>query len=306
MTDEVIDCLVVGGGPAGLTAAIYLARFHRSVTVFDKGEGRLALIPRSYNHPGYPEGVVGCELLEDMRAQAIKYGATLRRGEVTSLQAAPEGFSAETDLGPVRARTVLLATGVVNLRPPLQDDIHGDAVARGLLRYCPICDGYEQTGKRIAILGADEHGVAEALFLRNYSADLTLLALARANIGTEARADLDRAGITLEAVPVSAFDFTKDVALTLADGRVLHFDTLYSALGSHTRNDLGRMIGTDLEGEQCFLTDSSGRTSVRWAYAAGDAIEGLDQISVAMGTAARAAVAIHNDLREAEGRTPSD
>lgn len=301
MPDPVIDCLVVGGGPAGLTAAIYLARFHRSVTVVDKGEGRLALIPRSHNHPGYPDGVVGRDLLAAMQEQARRYGTVLVAGEVMSVAADAEGFKAKTASGSIHARTVVLATGVVNLRPPLTEAVHDDAVARGLLRYCPICDGYEQTGKRIAILGADMHGVAETLFLRSYSSDLTLLALVQAELPGQTLRDLAQAGVTVETVPVAGFGFTDRVTLTLADGTTRDFDTLYSALGSRTRNDLGAALGTDLADGHCFVTDDDQRTSVAGVYAVGDAIEGLDQISVAMSTGARAAVAIHNKLREAEG-----
>lgn len=306
MTD-IVDCLIVGGGPAGLTAAIYLGRFHRRVVVVDKNESRLALIPTSHNHAGYPDGVHGCDLLDDMRIQARRYGAELRPGEVTDIQRDGDLFCGETDSGPVRARTVLLATGVLNLRPPLAQDVHDDAVARGLLRYCPICDAYEQTGKRIGVLGADRHGVAEAMFLRTYSHDVLLLALNSADLDGFTQAHADAAGIRVERVPVSGFDLSGDeVVVTLDDGRTVRMDTLYAALGSNTRNALGMALGTDLSSGQCFVTDAHQRCSVSGVYAAGDAIEGLDQISMAMGTAAQAAVTIHNDLRRADGQTLPD
>ncbi|WP_134727174.1 NAD(P)/FAD-dependent oxidoreductase [Paracoccus luteus] len=300
---EVWDSLIVGGGPAGLTAAIYLARFHRRALVVDKGDGRMQLIPVSHNHAGYPDGVAGGALLERMRDQARQYGATLRRGEVAGLRPDGDGFVADTDAGPVRARTVLLATGVVNHRPPIDDDAHMDAVSRGLLRYCPICDAFEQTGKRIGILGGDTHGLAEALFLRSYSRDIVLLGLASVTLTPDEQAQADAAGIRVVTVPVSSFDFTDEVRLTLDDGSDVIVDTLYAGLGSTTRNDLGRALGTALCDNQCFLTDDQQRTNVPGIYAAGDAVEGLDQISYAMGTAARAAVAIHNDLRDKDGQT---
>ncbi|WP_299359105.1 NAD(P)/FAD-dependent oxidoreductase [uncultured Paracoccus sp.] len=306
MTDS-YDCLIVGGGPAGLTAAIYLGRFHRSVVVVDKDESRLALIPRSHNHAGYPDGVRGRDLLEDMRIQAARYGAELRPGEVTDIRRDGDLFHGQTDSGPVRARTVLLATGVLNLRPPLAQDVHDDAVARGLLRYCPICDAYEQTGKRIGVLGADRHGVAEAMFLRTYSHDVLLLALNSADLDAFTQQQADEAGIRVERVPVSGFDLSGDeVVLTLDDGRTIRTDTLYAALGSNTRNALGAGLGTELSDGQCFVTDEHQRCSVRGVYAAGDAVDGLDQISVAMGMGARAAVAIHNDLRRADGEALPD
>lgn len=302
--DEPLDCLIVGGGPAGLTAAIYLGRFHRRVVVVDKGEGRLQMIPRSHNHPGYPEGVTGVNLLQDMREQARRYGATLLDGEVTAITREGDLFVAETGKGRLTARTVMLGTGVVNHRPPLDEAIHADAVARGLLRYCPICDAYEQTGKRIGVLGGNRHGLAEAMFLRSYSRDITLLALTGVRLDADERTQADAARITVVGTPISALTFDDDcVHVTLEDGRRLTLDTLYAALGSHTRNELGVMLGIELEEGKCFVTDEHQRTSVPGVYAAGDAIEGLDQIGFAIGTGTRAAVAIHNDLRDRDGQT---
>src|SRR5579875_1755194 len=107
---EVLDCAVIGGGPAGLTAAIYLARFRRRVTVFDAGRSRAEWIPRSHNLPGFPDGVHGPVLLEKMREQARRYGAALQRTEVGSLERQGGVFVVGVDGEPVQARTVLLAT----------------------------------------------------------------------------------------------------------------------------------------------------------------------------------------------------
>lgn len=299
-----LDCLIVGGGPAGLTAALYLARFHRRVMVVDKGEGRLQMIPRTHNLAGYPQGIRGADLLSEMRDQAARYGAALVQAEVTALRHADGLIEAEIEgtgaplAQPVRARTVLLATGVVNHRPPLDAATHDRAVAAGLLRYCPICDGYEQSGKRIAVLGGDRHGLAEAVFLRSYSRDVTLVSLTGLALDPAERAEADRAGVALAPAPVSHFGFDEgEVRLTLADGSQHVFDTLYAALGTHTRNRLGEMLGTRLVDGECFVTDAHQRTTASGVYAAGDAVDALDQIGIAIGTGARAAVAIHNDLR---------
>lgn len=302
--DAPLDCLIVGGGPAGLTAAVYLARFRRRVVVVDRGDGRLRMIPVSHNHAGYPEGVVGTGLLQNMTSQAELYGAEVLDGEVTSLTREGKLFRLESSAGRYLARTVLLATGVVNHRPPLPDDVHDDAVQRGLLRYCPICDAFEQTGKRIGVLGGDRHGLAEALFLRSYSPDITMLSLTGEALTKDEAQQAAAANIRCIDPAVSGFHFDGDaVQVDLADGETATVDTLYVALGSHTRNDLGEALGVDLVGGQCFVTDSHQRTTVKGVYAAGDAVEGLDQISVAMGTGARAAVTIHNDLRDQDDHT---
>ena len=166
---EPLDCLIVGGGPAGLTAAIYLARFHLDILVVDDGKGRAESIPCTHNHAGYPDGISGKELVRLMREQAQKYGARIERDYVTRLDKTEQGFCAAWGSGSVEAKTVLLATGVKNRRPPMDEELHDEALARGLIRYCPICDGYEVTDKKVGVMGSDRHGVAEAVFLRSFT-----------------------------------------------------------------------------------------------------------------------------------------
>ena len=111
-----LDCLIIGGGPAGLTAAIYLARYRRQALVVDAGESRAALIPESHNYPGF-QGIAGPALLERLRAQARRYGAELRRGTVSALARDGDVFTAVADGERLRARTVILATGLVDKKP---------------------------------------------------------------------------------------------------------------------------------------------------------------------------------------------
>ncbi|HEX3699698.1 MAG TPA: NAD(P)/FAD-dependent oxidoreductase [Phenylobacterium sp.] len=141
------DCVVVGAGPAGLAAAIYLGRFRRDVRVIDAGASRTARIPLSRNHPGFPDGVRGKTLLGRMRRQAERFGAVIEASEVEDLSAQGGGFRLSTREGAIAARTVLLATGVVDVEPELPGV--AEAVARGLIRICPICDGYETIGTRV-------------------------------------------------------------------------------------------------------------------------------------------------------------
>jgi thioredoxin reductase (NADPH) len=165
------DCLVIGGGPAGLTAAIYLARFHLTVIVLDHGQGRAASIPITHNHAGYPEGIAGHDLVRQMGLQAERYGAQFWVAEVTSLERNGDGFIAMADGASVEARAVLLATGVINRRPPMPDDLHTEALENGLIRYCPICDGFEITDKNVGVVGSGERALNEALFLRSFTAE---------------------------------------------------------------------------------------------------------------------------------------
>ena len=292
-----LDCLIVGGGPAGLTAAIYAARFRLDVRVIDAGASRAALIPCTRNHAGFPDGVSGRELIERMRRQATKYGARITPGDVTTISAMGDGLAAETTSGRLEARTVLLATGVTNRGPDMPAALRSAALAAGRLRYCPVCDGFEVTDQAVAVIGTSAHGVKEALFLRAYTRAITLVAPdGRHELTGEQARLLAEAGVRVADGPVG--DFALDaagLAFTCALGEV-KFEAVYPAMGSVAHSDLARMLGADLTDEGCIKVDAHQRTSRPGLYAAGDVVIGLDQISHAMGEAGVAATTIRNDL----------
>ena len=283
------DCIIIGAGPAGLTAAIYLARFHLSIRLFDCGTSRAALIPCTRNHAGFPDGISGKELLARMLAQAEKYGAVR--------ELADRGFGVRVGEREYGARAVLLATGVVNNRPDMPGALHDEALARGLIRYCPVCDGYEVTDRRIGVIGTGTHGAREALFLRSYSRDVTLIAPDAEHRVEEAdAAALDAAGIARADGPCGNYAIEDAcIALDTAAGR-LGFDTIYPALGSRIRSQLAVAAGARAAEDGCLEIDAHQRTSLPGLFAAGDVAKGLDQISHAMGEAGVAATAIRNML----------
>ena len=307
--EPILDCLIIGGGPAGLTAAIYLARFHLDILVVDGGKSRASWIPCTRNVSGFPEGISGEELLQRMRDQACKYGAKVQTEFVTKLERdqASGLFTATWGSGCVRAKTVLLATGVSNRRPPMEEEMHDQALAAGRVRYCPICDGYEVTDKKVGVIGSDSHGVAEALFLRSFTADITLIAPDKAmRLKPEDQQKLNEAGIGCVDGPAQAVAFSPDyIVVDTAEGHYT-FDSIYPALGSDTHTQLAEQLGADLSTDACIRVDSHQRTSVPGLYAAGDVVLGLDQISHAMGEGGVAATTIRNDLcaREPRWRAP--
>ena len=301
------DAIIIGGGPAGLTAAIYLARYRRRVIVIDRGGSRASLIPTSHNHAGYPQGIHGEDLLAAMRAQAEQYGAELRSGEVQSIAAEGAEWRLSGEGLELSSRTVLFATGVVNRYPDIPRAVHDAALAAGQLRYCPVCDAFEATDQRIAVIGAESHGVAEALFLRNYSDRITLFTLEECELHEKDRADLAKAGVSWDPRPVASYDFSGDgVRLGFADGSTVEVDTLYPALGSDPNDSLIKQLGLRTTSDDCILTDTHQRLGLDGLYAAGDIVSGLDQISVAMGHGAVAATTLHNDLRARDGKVPED
>ena len=298
MSGEILDCLVVGGGPAGLTAAIYLSRYHLDILVVDGGKSRAAWIPTSHNHAGFPDGINGKNLLQRMCDQARLYGTRIECGQVTRIEKGDDGlFTAEYGSGPVQARTVLLATGVTNRRPQMDEELHEHALDAGLIRYCPICDGYEVTDKKIGVLGNSDRGPGEAIFLRSYTADVTLIDPdGPIDVSVEDRKRLDDAGVKLVDGPVSVIEPGEGEIHVETPSGSLAFASIYPALGSDTHVALAEMLGAKLSADCCIAVDDKQRTSVEGLYAAGDVVHGLDQISHAMGEGGVASTTIRNDL----------
>ena len=297
-----LDCVIVGAGPAGLTAALYLARFRRAVLVVDGGESRASWISNTHNQAAFPGGVSGKELLQRMTRQTRDHGVQSVSAKVEALRPSSAGFEIYFDGKCVTTKTVVLATGVINHQPEMNQKLHREALSRGLLRYCPVCDGFEVKEQTIAVLGADGHGVAEALFLRTYSDNVTLLPALRSELDAADRRELVAAGVKIVDEPVISFAIAGRKIVLEVEGSQpeYEFDTLYPALGSTANVSLVRAMGAGFSELGCLLTDRHQMTTLDGVYAAGDVVEGLDQIAVASGQAAIAATAIHNRLRERE------
>lgn len=293
--DGCLDCLIIGGGPAGLTAALYLARFNRRLVLVDGGDSRAAWIPTSHNFPLFAEGIGGREMLSRQRENLAQYGIEPRRGQVTALEKREGRFVAQFEDGslPIEARRVLLATGSRDIEPSLPD--HADALRRGLVRYCPICDGYEARGRKVAVIGHGARGLGEAVFVaRSYSPDVTLLTLGDP-ISEEDAGRAEEHGIRVITAPIDALEVEGDrISAVRAGGQEHRFETLYSALGLTVRSDLATRLGAEHDDSGSLIVDDHCRTTIPGLYAAGDVVRGLNQIVVAMGHAAIAATDIHN------------
>lgn len=250
------------------------------------------MIPETHNLAAFPKGIAGPDLLDRMEAHATQYGATVETATVRAIGKQGDVFHVTTDRGIDCARTVVLATGVFNHRPPLSSEDHDRGLAQGLIRYCPVCDAYEIAGKRIGVLGDEAHGLKEARFIRHYSPSITL-------IPPDGATAAEREGIRGLDAPMKGLGLSaSEVVVTLENGEIRCFDTLYVALGTTPCTDLAETLGVRLAEGGCIVVDAKQKTSVAGVYAVGGVTDGLDQIAVAMGQGAVAATAIHNDLSE--------
>lgn len=293
----IFDAVIIGAGPAGLTAATYLGRFHRTTVVIDGGTSRARWIPKSHNIPGFPRGIAGEALLGELREQAARYGADLRVGHVDAIEASECGFRVHVGGQSIFGRFVLLATGVHDHLPKLAGA--EEAVLRSLLRICPICDAFEATGKRIAVIGSGEHGDREARFLRTYSSHVTLIHVGPER-GPEANQALSRAGVDLIESQVQELEIESDRLVVRSRQGLREFDVFYSALGCTPHSQLVAQLGANLDESGALRVDAHQQTSISGIYAAGDNVRGLNQVVVAAAEAAIAATHIHNQLRTAE------
>ncbi len=295
-----IDCAIIGAGPAGLIAAVYLARYRRRIRVFDAGGSRASWIPTSHNLPGFPQGIAGADFLARLREQAARYGAQVEAATVDRLERHDDGFVLGAGSSGVRATHVILATGAADIEPALPN--LPDAVRQGFIRHCPVCDGYEVIGQHVGVIGSGRKLALEADFLRDYSDRLSVFGLPPGpQLPAAERRRLEARGVRIFDAPIAdvAIDGGRIVALQLADGSLQQVDTLYSALGSVVRSDLARAIGAEALGSGDLQVDRRNMaTSVPGLFAIGDVVNGLSQISVGAGHAALAATAVHHRLRK--------
>jgi len=303
MDSDALDCAVIGGGPGGLTAALYLARYNRNFALFDGGDSRAAWISESHNLPLFTQGIAGPEILRRQREHVQAYGGTIIEGEAKTLSKANSSFTIEFQrkdgrTSRLNARFIVLATGVVDI-PPRIPNVK-EAVKRGLIRYCPICDGYEARGRKVGVIGVGNRGLGEAVFIaRTYCSDVTLLSFHEPLVLSDQELQTAKEhGISIIREPIQALALEGRAvdARASGTGRDYRFDVMYSALGVRYRSGLATALGAQSDEAGALKVDDHSQTTVPGLYAAGDVTQGLNQIVVAMGQAARAATHIHNRL----------
>lgn len=288
------DCLIIGAGPAGLTAATYLARFRRHIIVIDSGQSRARWIPVSHNCPGFPFGIAGNALLSHFRAQAERYGVPIHAGTVTALDRHRSGFQARIGRERVVAHTVLVASGIVDTLP--DTEAPEAAIASGAMRLCAVCDGYEARNEAIAVHGPIDVALGHARFLRTFSTQVTVIGEPGERATEAHTAEGAHMGVAI-LPPLERLVFNEGgCTVHTRDGAAHRFDTLYPVLGCTPSTGFLTTLGPRCDATGKLEVTRTMQTSVPNLFAAGDVVAGLNQISAAVGQAAVAATSIHGGL----------
>ena len=281
------DVIIVGNGPAGLSAALYTSRANLRTLVIGKDQGALAKADRIENYFGLAEPISGCELVENTKIQAKNLGADLVTDEIFHISW-NQDFTLEGREGSYRAKAVLLATGTSRKKA----DIEGLSRLEGHgVSYCAICDAFFYRGRKVAVLGNEEYAVHELAQLLPVAGSAALL-----TDGKELKAEAPE-GVQVITKKIRSVDGEEAVTgVTFADGERLPADGLFVALGSAGAVDLARKVGALTDGRS-IQVDETMATNVPGLFAAGDCTGGLLQISTAVGEGAKAAMSMIKYVR---------
>jgi thioredoxin reductase len=314
MSKQIYDCIVIGAGPAGLSAALFLARYRRRVLTFHHNSPRNLYSHGVHGFLGH-HGIMPVELLARGRDEVTKHGGLIVEGCVTKVERiAAEHFRVQT--GDVEsaedetsksfdARRILLATGLRDLTPdcPGFTDFYGVSV-----HHCPDCDGYEVSGKRVAVLSHGREAIGFTLNLLTWTDKLTLLTNGdEAGITREHRVKLAHFNIPITNQRITGLEGdaeTKQIErVRFEEGEALECDALFFNLGTEMSGELHEMLGCRLD-DECGLiaVDDTQQTSVEGVYAAGDITPHSQLAIVAAAEGAMAAIHIHKSLIPEERR----
>lgn len=305
MTSDVYDVAIVGGGPAGLTAAIYAARMGmRTILVESKLlGGRTAWAPKVENFPGFPTVISGAELAERMVQQAQKFGAEMRLpAEVLALTLDGDVKALMTRSGTIRTVGLVVATGTQRkkLQVPGETEYHGRGVS-----YCAVCDGPLFHRRTVAVIGADEEAVEDALYLATLAERVVLVTQGTTLDVVEPLARRLRDAANVEVVParvrsIHGDDVVTAIALedpTDAPSRSLPVDGVFIVVGGAPMTAIVQQAGVAVDTRGCIQVDRRQATNVAGVYAAGDCTCGGMQIVTAVGEGAMAAMQAYRYVR---------
>lgn len=291
------DCAVIGGGPGGLVSTLYLSRFKRKVLLVDSGHSRAQWIPRIRNLIGYGSGLKGLTLLRKLTQQVQLYSSDLVQGEA-QVYRLKDGFKLKVGHAQYTARFVILATGMKDVQPPLENI--PELRRKGVLAYCPICDGYDWSEQKIGIIVANSKGLKKAKFLHRFSPSITAFQVRPFELTTFDQSLIRENKVQIHQGELESLKYCqrpKGLWVQMKNQAPVFVHVAYVALGVDFNIKTTRHLkGLKRNKEGFILTKSHQETSIPGLYAVGDCVNALAQVSVAIGQAALAATRIHNRL----------
>lgn len=292
---DLLDVVVVGGGPAGLSAALLLGRSRLRVALVDAGTPRNARAREMHGYLGH-DGKPPLDLLQDGREEVARYGVAFHAGEATAARREAHGFRVElADGARLRCRRLLLATGVVDPLPRLEgiEELYGISV-----HHCPFCDGWEHADERIAVYGRGAASARFAVKMTRWSPDVVLVTGGPARLRTAERLLLDQFAIPLRSEPIARLEGTHGRLrrIVFAEGEPLERDALFFGSRPRQRCDLAAALGCRFTSKGMVHADHKQETAIAGLYVVGDASRDVQLVIVAAAEGAKAAVAIVADL----------
>ena len=299
------EVIVVGGGLAGLSAAVYLGRSKRRTLIVESGHSMAVWEPDVENYLGFPDGISGEDLLRRGRQQAQRYGTKFMRDEIVGVEDGPHGFTLRGDDGPYHTRRLLLATGLTHM-PPEIPEVRA-CLGRSLF-FCKDCDGYRVQGGRIGIVGHNNEAVSYALALLFYSPTVVIITNGQHITWDKVHAGwIEEYQIPVYEEPVIDVEHVDGQIRSVGfkNDRRIAIDYLFATRGDVCHSQLASSIGAKLNAQGEIEVNEEMRTSVEGMYAAGCVTPANCQMIISAGQGATAAQAIIRDLLEEDLRTHS-
>lgn len=293
------DVIIIGGGPAGLNAAIVLGRSRRRVLILDSGKPRNIKARQMH---GYltRDGIKPLEFLSLGSEELRQYDISKHQMEVSSVNPAIGGFEVISSRGEkFYSKKILLATGIADMIPQIEglDELYGSSVF-----HCPYCDGWEVRETRLAVYARGKAAFALSMSLKTWSRDVILCSDGLARLTSEDRRILDRNDIKVYTAKIARLEGRKGQLerIVFHNGSSVERDALFFSTGQKQKSDIAELLGCRFNEKGFIPTNKKQQTNIKGVFAAGDITKDVKFVVVAAAEGARAGVAINSELQEEE------